>query len=224
MSPNASCTRPRLIAVRSSVSSGNEVPIATILAPIRIGGTPKASAIFKAEVTVRRAEITTIVKLSKSVAITTVFLPLLIALSSFNLTSGVREIVGTRLRSLSALLAGKRAVVVVPVRSFMRKIMPPGDLAEAITYFETAVEITPGYAEAHHNLATALSMTAQPRRAVEQFQLAARAQPESDEAAGTNSAANDSTASDAGSADAPAEQRDGDSRRDASGAEGPDEV
>ena len=48
-SPSASCTRPRLTAVRSSASSGSEVPVATIFAPIRIGGTPKATAIFEAE-------------------------------------------------------------------------------------------------------------------------------------------------------------------------------
>ena len=41
MSPIASCTRPRLTAVKSNVSSGREVPIETILAPIRIGGTPQ---------------------------------------------------------------------------------------------------------------------------------------------------------------------------------------
>ncbi len=49
MSPNASCTRPRLTAAKSSVSSGNEVPMATIFAPMRMGGTPKATAIFEAE-------------------------------------------------------------------------------------------------------------------------------------------------------------------------------
>jgi len=49
MSPNASCTRPRLMAVRSSVSSGNDVPMETIFAPIRMGGTPKATAMFEAE-------------------------------------------------------------------------------------------------------------------------------------------------------------------------------
>lgn len=49
MSPIASCTRPRLTAVRSSVSSGSDVPIATIFAPIRMGGAPRATAMFEAE-------------------------------------------------------------------------------------------------------------------------------------------------------------------------------
>ncbi|MGD9402485.1 MAG: transcription-repair coupling factor [bacterium] len=41
------------------------------------------------------------------------------------------EIVGTRLKTLSDLLGGRRGVVVVPVRAFVRNIIPPADLRAA---------------------------------------------------------------------------------------------
>ena len=43
----ASCTRPLLTAVISSVNSGGEVPIAKSFAPPRIAGTPKTIASLK---------------------------------------------------------------------------------------------------------------------------------------------------------------------------------
>ena len=48
----ASCTRPLLTAVISSVNSGGEVPIATSFAPPKITGTPKTIAMSEAEYTV----------------------------------------------------------------------------------------------------------------------------------------------------------------------------
>jgi len=50
--PIASCVLPRLTAARSRVSSGSEVPIATIFAPTRIEGAPNAMAMLEAEFTV----------------------------------------------------------------------------------------------------------------------------------------------------------------------------
>lgn len=41
-------------------------------------------------------------------------------------------IVGTRLRALASILEGRRGVVLIPVRSFLRRIIPPEDLAAAI--------------------------------------------------------------------------------------------
>ncbi len=41
-------------------------------------------------------------------------------------------IVGTRLKTLAALLDGRTGVVVIPLRAFLRQIMPPGDLGESI--------------------------------------------------------------------------------------------
>ena len=45
-------------------------------------------------------------------------------------------IVGTRLRTLSTLLAGRRGVVVIPLRAYLRRIIPPGDLASSIVGVE----------------------------------------------------------------------------------------
>ncbi len=53
------------------------------------------------------------------------------------------EIVGTRLRTLAALLGGRRGVVVAPVRGFIRKIIPPADLGAAITNLSTGQAIRP---------------------------------------------------------------------------------
>jgi transcription-repair coupling factor (superfamily II helicase) len=41
-------------------------------------------------------------------------------------------IVGTRLRTLASLLDGKRGVVVMPVRAFLRRVIPPRDLASGL--------------------------------------------------------------------------------------------
>jgi transcription-repair coupling factor (superfamily II helicase) len=41
-------------------------------------------------------------------------------------------IVGTRLRTLSRLVDGRRGVVVIPLRAFLRRIIPPADLETAI--------------------------------------------------------------------------------------------
>ena len=51
--------------------------MATIFAPTRIEGTPKATAMLEAEFTVSWADMTTTVKLARSVAITTPFFILL---------------------------------------------------------------------------------------------------------------------------------------------------
>lgn len=90
MPPMASWVLPRLAAVRSSVSSGREVPIATIFAPTRIDGAPKATAMLEAEFTVAWADNTTMMKLARRVPMTTSFLRLLMVVASpFGWTGGV---------------------------------------------------------------------------------------------------------------------------------------
>ncbi len=54
------------------------------------------------------------------------------------------DIVGSRLAALSALLGRRRGVVVVPVRGFIRKIIPPADLASAIVDVSVGDTIEPG--------------------------------------------------------------------------------
>jgi transcription-repair coupling factor (superfamily II helicase) len=53
------------------------------------------------------------------------------------------EIVGARMRTLAALLTGQRGVVVLPVRSLIRRIIPPADLAAAITTVSVGQTIRP---------------------------------------------------------------------------------
>ena len=53
------------------------------------------------------------------------------------------EIVGARLRTLAALLDARRGVVVMPVRGFIRKIIPPGDLRGAIMNISVGQSIRP---------------------------------------------------------------------------------
>lgn len=53
------------------------------------------------------------------------------------------EIVGTRLRTLSALLGGRTGVVVVPARGFLRRMMPPADLTDAIITVSVGQSIGP---------------------------------------------------------------------------------
>ena len=55
------------------------------------------------------------------------------------------EIVGERLRTLAALLGGKRGLVVIPIRGFMRKIVPPGDLRDAILNVAVGETIRPDH-------------------------------------------------------------------------------
>jgi len=52
-------------------------------------------------------------------------------------------IVGTRLRTLSELLAGHNGVVVIPVRAFLRRIIPPEDLAANIIRVELKAGVRP---------------------------------------------------------------------------------
>lgn len=59
------------------------------------------------------------------------------------------EIVGTRLRTLAALLGGKRGVVVMPVRGMIRKIIPPGDLRGAVTTVNVGQSIKPDVLISH---------------------------------------------------------------------------
>lgn len=53
------------------------------------------------------------------------------------------EIVGTRLRTLSALLGGRTGVVVVPARGFLRRMIPPADLTDAIITVSVGQSIGP---------------------------------------------------------------------------------
>jgi transcription-repair coupling factor (superfamily II helicase) len=52
-------------------------------------------------------------------------------------------IVGTRLRALASILEGRRGVVVIPVRAFMRRIIPREDLAAAIVNMGVGHTIQP---------------------------------------------------------------------------------
>ena len=52
-------------------------------------------------------------------------------------------IVGTRLRTLSRLLAGEGGVVVIPLRALMRRIIPPHDLAKAVVEINLGRVISP---------------------------------------------------------------------------------
>ncbi len=89
ISPTARCVLRRLTATRAVENSGREVPIATSFAPTRIWGTPKAVAMFEAELTANWADITTTMKLDKSVEITHSFFLLLIVFPSpFETTGG----------------------------------------------------------------------------------------------------------------------------------------
>jgi hypothetical protein len=54
----ARITLRRFTAVRLRLNSGKDVPIATSLAPMKIGGIPRKSAMTKAEDTVNLAEMT----------------------------------------------------------------------------------------------------------------------------------------------------------------------
>jgi transcription-repair coupling factor (superfamily II helicase) len=59
------------------------------------------------------------------------------------------EIVGTRLRTLSGLLAGRSGVVVTPVRGFIRRIIPPADLEKSILNISLGLSIRPDVLIAH---------------------------------------------------------------------------
>jgi transcription-repair coupling factor (superfamily II helicase) len=59
------------------------------------------------------------------------------------------EIVGTRLCTLSALLGGRAAVVVVPARSFLRRVIPPDDLRDAIIALSAGQSIGPDSLMSH---------------------------------------------------------------------------
>jgi transcription-repair coupling factor (superfamily II helicase) len=52
-------------------------------------------------------------------------------------------IVGTRLRTLSLLLDGRPGVVLVPVRGFLRRILPPDDLRRAYVTLRTGQSVDP---------------------------------------------------------------------------------
>jgi transcription-repair coupling factor (superfamily II helicase) len=52
-------------------------------------------------------------------------------------------IIGTRLRTLAALAGGRQGVVVVPARSFLRRIIPPPDLARSIVAVGEGQEMDP---------------------------------------------------------------------------------
>lgn len=109
-SPIARCVLPRLTAARPVVSSGSEVPIATIFAPIRIEGTPNAIAMFEAELTVNWADITITVKLNKSVEITTPFFLLLVGFPLPFVITG-----GTLFFAIKYMLIRKLAMRIAPM-------------------------------------------------------------------------------------------------------------
>jgi len=52
-------------------------------------------------------------------------------------------IVGTRLETLAALLDGKTGVIVIPLRAYLRQIMPPEDLAESIVHVSLKDRLEP---------------------------------------------------------------------------------
>ena len=52
-------------------------------------------------------------------------------------------IVGTRLETLAALLDGKTGVIVIPLRAYLRQIMPPADLAESIVHVSLKDRLEP---------------------------------------------------------------------------------
>jgi len=52
-------------------------------------------------------------------------------------------IVGTRLKTLAALLDGRAGVVIIPLRAFLRHIMPPEDLGESIVCLTRKEKLEP---------------------------------------------------------------------------------